>query len=619
MTDRELDRLLSAWFDEGAPTAPYRIAEGAMAQVATVPQERDWPNVLRTSFASAPLAWAAGFLALAIGLGILMGTRLVGGPTPSPDPSPEPSASSVAAPAQTGLDLYVNPEAGFEVLVPRGWEEMQPQSFAGRHPGMAAFGHPWDETSLMTISAGTADGAFSLCVFTCEQVVADSLDELQEALAISETVQSWNGSEFEEVPVAFTVEDVMLGGVQGRMVRYDPEREGVAPTSNYAFAFVDGRPVVFSIAPLRPWGMVGLPNTEVLDRDQLEAILGSFRFLDGQAEADEEAGSEPSTYIHPTGLYSVDLPPGSEVISEDDREVRLRVSFVQGAFSPVPATAVLVIRAGTEDGRIWMCARTRCDDVKPKNTYDLARLLVGDERRVECTLYRPCTTTRWTSLGGENAILVLQRSSTSLLVVREGRPFWLLWQDPLPNGLLNSFRFLDGQAEAEYAWESQLIRSDSAGFEIRVPISWRLDDQGDVVRLNGDGNSLTLRVGTAGGRIVTCDSPDRPWERCRDRIVTSLDELREAVAVGPPPGCDWCIPGGWLGLDRESTLDGEEAWRIAFYGYEYPARGSETALYVLALHDGRPYFLRFHTSAEGSQDSRRALWSEILETFTFLP
>jgi hypothetical protein len=40
---------------------------------------------------------------------------------------------------------------------------------------------------------------------------------------------------------------------------------------------------------------------------------------------------------------------------------------------------------------------------------------------------------------------------------------------------------------------------------------------------------------------------------------------------------------------------------------------------VLALHEGRPLFIRLHTSANGPQEGRRALWDEILETVRFLP
>jgi hypothetical protein len=115
MTEIELDRILDAWFDEGAHGAPDRIAESAMAEIATVPQERGWTAVLRSSISNAPLAWAAALLALVVGLGILIGPRLVGDePTPVPSPSSVPS----------GMVLVSSPEDGYEVLVPTDWEEV---------------------------------------------------------------------------------------------------------------------------------------------------------------------------------------------------------------------------------------------------------------------------------------------------------------------------------------------------------------------------------------------------------------------------------------------------------------------------------------------------------------
>jgi hypothetical protein len=224
----------------------------------------------------------------------------------------------------------------------------------------------------------------------------------------------------------------------------------VPPPFNYAFAIVDERAVVFSVAPQRSWGMTGLPITDVLSAEQLEAVLASFRFL----------GEAPS---------------------------------------------------------------------------------------------------------------------------------------PSPDG----------------AGDPDLINS----FEVTLPDGWRGEWFAEGFHASGDGSSLTIRLGTPDGRLVTCEVPGRPWERCRDRVVPNLEAFREAVATGPPEGCGWCVPPA---TETSSTLGGEESWQIDFFGYEYPARSSETARYVLAIHDGRPYFVRFHTSANGPQPDRRALWDEILETFAFL-
>jgi hypothetical protein len=339
--------------------------------------------------------------------------------------------------------------------------------------------------------------------------------------------------------------------------------------------------------------------------------------LAGDREASEQS---PWTYIDPTGRYEVNLPAGWEVLGEEDQVVRLR-GPVRLATTPAPVTTVLRIRSGGDDGRIRICS-PHCNDVMPRNTYELARLVVEtfgrDEVGCGWPYQRPCASRRWTSFAGDRAVIVGHvGGGDHLVLVHHGRPLWLSWNDVLPAGLLASFRFLDGVAEPDFAGEGQLIRSETAGFEMRVPGTWSVDDRGDMIQLDGARTSLTIRVGSVDGRLVTCDRPARPWERCRDEVVTNLDELREAVAVGPPAGCGWCIPGGH---GQTATLAGEEAWTISFYGYEYPAHGSETALYVLAIHDHRPYFVRFHTSAEGPQNTTRSvLWNEILETFRFLP
>jgi hypothetical protein len=101
MPEHELDRLLGTWLGEGATGTPDRIAENAMLEIATVPQEHGIVRMIQTSFEGAPLAWAAVFLALAIGLGVLLGPRLVGEPTPSPSESPVPSESLSPSPSQS--------------------------------------------------------------------------------------------------------------------------------------------------------------------------------------------------------------------------------------------------------------------------------------------------------------------------------------------------------------------------------------------------------------------------------------------------------------------------------------------------------------------------------------
>lgn len=168
-------------------------------------------------------------------------------------------------------------------------------------------------------------------------------------------------------------------------------------------------------------------------------------------------------------------------------------------------------------------------------------------------------------------------------------------------------------ASLSSGWVGQELLFAEAGFQIRIPRFWAVDEHGANVEMGGEGTDFSVRVGDSRGQLLTCDQPDRPWERCRDVVITSLTGFADAVKQGPVEGCSGlCAP--WPN-GRTAMLAGEDAWRVDFAGYEYPARSGENALYILALHEGRPYFLRFHTSADRTPGS---LWDEIAATFEFV-
>ena len=106
-SDAEFDTLLSGWLSDGAHDAPVRIAENAIKAVATTPQEHVWMRQLFAPLTSAPVAWAAALVAIAIGLAIAFGPRLVGDdrdPVPTATPTPSASAGTPgASPSATPL------------------------------------------------------------------------------------------------------------------------------------------------------------------------------------------------------------------------------------------------------------------------------------------------------------------------------------------------------------------------------------------------------------------------------------------------------------------------------------------------------------------------------------
>jgi hypothetical protein len=109
LTDSDLDRMLAEWLGDRPEAPPDRIAEAAILQVATTPQESAWLQRFVAWGTSAPGVLATTvLLALAIGLGVLVLPRVVGDSRPSPtptvvpeatatpdEPSPEPSATTI--------------------------------------------------------------------------------------------------------------------------------------------------------------------------------------------------------------------------------------------------------------------------------------------------------------------------------------------------------------------------------------------------------------------------------------------------------------------------------------------------------------------------------------------
>ena len=105
---------------------------------------------------------------------------------------------------------------------------------------------------------------------------------------------------------------------------------------------------------------------------------------------------------------------------------------------------------------------------------------------------------------------------------------------------------------------------------------------------------VTRRVG-----IVTCAGPAGPWELCRRVRVATLDEL--AAAVQPARIPDHGVPAPEARVS-DAMLDGELAVVVQIQAYEHPARGGQELAYIVAMHDGRPYLLRIHTSRDKLQD-----------------
>ena len=94
-TDRDIDRIVRSWMDEGVTQLPDRVLDLVLDQVPSTPQRRPWWPARRfqtlNTYARFGLVAAALVLAAAVGIGIY-GNSVGHGPesTPTPNPTPIP-------------------------------------------------------------------------------------------------------------------------------------------------------------------------------------------------------------------------------------------------------------------------------------------------------------------------------------------------------------------------------------------------------------------------------------------------------------------------------------------------------------------------------------------------
>lgn len=103
-TDRDVERIVRSWMDEGVTALPDRVLDAVLDQVPSTPQRRSWWLARRfsplSSYARFGVVAAAAILAAAVGIAIYANS--VGGPPPeasaSSAPSLRPSPSAFALP-----------------------------------------------------------------------------------------------------------------------------------------------------------------------------------------------------------------------------------------------------------------------------------------------------------------------------------------------------------------------------------------------------------------------------------------------------------------------------------------------------------------------------------------
>ena len=130
MSDRQFDRAVRGWLDDGSDRTPPAAIDAVLLAVKTTSQERDLRILRRTTQMPTYVRLAAGIAIVAVvGVGALMyignSPGVGGAPTPSPTPTPvasaAPSAPPSLAPGISGWKPYTSAVYGYTMSYPQGW------------------------------------------------------------------------------------------------------------------------------------------------------------------------------------------------------------------------------------------------------------------------------------------------------------------------------------------------------------------------------------------------------------------------------------------------------------------------------------------------------------------
>jgi hypothetical protein len=128
-SDRDVERIVRSWMDEGVTQLPDRVLDLVLDQVPSTPQRRAPWLARMIPLANNPLGLAltaAVVVALVLGITLLSRPSIGDNTEPTPTPTPRPSASPISVPGATWpLDpgSYSLPSFPLEVTfeVPAGW------------------------------------------------------------------------------------------------------------------------------------------------------------------------------------------------------------------------------------------------------------------------------------------------------------------------------------------------------------------------------------------------------------------------------------------------------------------------------------------------------------------
>ncbi len=577
--DAELDRILTGWLSEGPEGAPADDVAAALATVATTPQRRRWngQSGWRLWTRSLPRTrlglLAAALLILLAAVAIGVGTGLIRLPSWLQDTTPPVPSEATLRPVRIE-DWPV------ELAVPATWAQVQVpcceiRHFSGSAPeGHLSVGHesPYD-TGVCSPECQRID-----LPATIPYSAEAQLDALKASVAAIAGSASWTPLDSDVLPQ-------IDGGV--RLETTGQVTDGRVWRRVYIVGLRERN--VVAIAWSQP--------DDQFDGALLTSVLASIEltpapvYSDGDLVRPPPSGSQGSFFIPVPGLWVTSDQP-----SLDGSPMSGVTRFAEGR---------VLVSIGDREGTLGWCD-VECRQLAGQTTLDALERSIREGRDLG-----PATSI---TLGGEPARAMGTDDPVTrryVVAIHKGRPVALMidvgdW-DVAPgiiDEMIAGFAFTDPVAEPVDQVFTVLDGRATLGLsDVWKPLPGR---ENEFVWRN---QRLSLRVGDADGSILTCELPVADWELCRDVTATDLADL--VTAVQPAKTAEHGAPPE----PRQDTisLGGEPSVVIRLSGYEYPARGGQEVVYIVAMHDGRPYILRLRTTADKVRDLQ-----SVIEGFQFV-
>ena len=581
IADVDLDRIMSSWLAEGPEQAPRDHVDQALAQVGLTRQRRRWlrpfvGDIHQRGSLQSPVGVAI-ILALLIVIGLVagIGAGLIRLPSP---PNVPPVTDRVDLRPIRIEDWSAN------VSIPTSWalvgdptQLSDYRRFAGTEPeGQLTVSHesPYQVT---------------ICDPDCHDVElpmpipysgASLLDALRQGVASNAGSNAW-------VDLPADVLPELEGGARLDVTRPDPDGR------RWRHVYIVG------LRERNAVSIVWRQPQDAFDESLLDGVLRALVvppapvYTDGDLIASNEAGSD----------FTMPMP-GFWITSE---QPDIDGSPLSGVLDFGPGRVLVSI--GDTDGTFGWCDGG-CQEVHGVTSLDALEAALRDVRELG-----PSSDT---ALGGEAArsfSSVRQSARRYVVAMHRGRPVGVMidpggWE--IATGtveqMLDGFAFVDPPPPTP---PEHVLSALDGRVELALPSSWYvIDGDPDGFHLRTLKQRMTVIAGSADGEIRTCTDPAAPWELCREVKVTSLDALAEAVQ--PAPIKDHGI-GPPSGRTERGTLGGEPSIVVRIHAYEHPAHGGQEVVYIATFHDGRPYLVRIHTTANEVRDL-----GEIIAGFRFV-